>query len=174
MFTQRKSKLTHFNTKNLEKAMGGGYIWLNFKTKIMKTKNFIAFCTFLIIVMYNQKATGQTFIQFENQLPCDVEIHIEDYGPPLMPGQPCTVCNWGTVNVPANSIVSYSLCGSVQEICIVVKKVDGVTITWYNHAFWGSGNFCHGGPGNWITGQTGTSGNCTWTGGFNANGWIIN
>lgn len=153
--------------------LGGGYIWLNFKTIIMKTKNLITILLFLFVVIYNQRANCQTFVQFENQLPCDVEITIEDYGPPLIPGGPCTVCNWGPMTVPANSIVSYTLCGTVQEICITVLKVDGVNVNWYNHAHWGSGGPCHG-TGNWVNGQSGTSGNCTWTGGFNGNGWIIN
>ncbi len=140
----------------------------------METKNYLGFITLLIVMVFNQKVIGQTFVQFENQLPCDVEIHFEDWDAPLIPGGSCQVCNWGSLTIAANSISTYALCGSVQEICVVVTKVDGVAVTWYNHAFWGNNWFCHGGPGNWVTGQSGTSGSCNWTGGFNANGWIIN
>ncbi len=125
-----------------------------------------------LMVLFSFNSNAQTFIQFDNQLPCDVEITIEDYGPPLFLGGPCSVCNSGPITLTPG-ITGYTLCGTAQEICITVLNVDGVAVNWYNHAHWGSTFGCHG-TGNWINGQSGSSGTCIWAGGFNANGWFIN
>lgn len=122
---------------------------------------------FFLISCFNSKAQLLTY--FENKLSCDVVIHIEDYAPPTIAGNPCTVCYSNYITLNANSgPVPYTLCAS-HDICISVYSVDGVVITWYNHANWGFG--CHGGGG--IVGQSGTSGACTWSSNFTINGWEI-
>lgn len=135
----------------------------------MKTEKLIKGLLFVSLLFIGFNSKAQILTYFENKLPCNVEIHIEDYAPPSVPGTPCTVCNSQYITLNANSgPVPYTLCSS-HDICITVYSVDGVLITWYNHANWGLG--CHGGGG--IVGQSGTSGSCTWIANFTINGWEI-
>jgi hypothetical protein len=110
----------------------------------MKVKNLVQ-CLASAVLLFISLSSKAQLTYFENKLPCDVKIFVEDYSPPAIPGTPCSVCYSGYINLPANSgQVPYSLCAN-HDICITVFSVDGVTVTWYNHANWGLG--CHFGGG---------------------------
>ena len=135
----------------------------------MKTKRLIQSVAAIVFLFISYISKAQ-LTYFENKSPCDVKIFIEDYAVPSPAGTPCPVCYSGFINLPANSgQVPYTLCAN-HDICIAVVTVDGVTITWYNHANWGLG--CHGSVQS-IVGQSGTSGACTWSANFTGSGWEI-
>jgi len=117
----------------------------------MKTKNLVA-AIVLFLILFGAAEIKAQFKLHNGLTSCKVVVTYEMWDPN------CDVCSYATVSIPAGSTLTLNNC-NFWDICIVVVAVDGISITWYNHA--NSDGNCHflG-----ITGQSST-GECS--GGWN-------
>lgn len=125
----------------------------------MRTKVFNLIIVLITFFVFSSNLRSQTFA-FTNSITCPVEITFEEgtYVSTPAPGG-CQVCNWSTTTVQPGNTFTFSTCGA--DICIIIVKVDGNTINWYNHAnYLGSSSTlgCHptSGTGPWIIAQNST------------------
>ncbi len=146
--------------------MGGGYICLNFKIIIMKTK--LNFIVLLILMLTSLNAVrAQTPYPLYNNAPCDVILVYEvwDSG--------CSVCQWGQITVPAFSSVNLPVCAGWIEVCINIVDIGG-DVPPSNHTSLGN---CHVMTPYGQTGTTSTTASCpgySWSASQGTSSWTFN
>jgi hypothetical protein len=103
----------------------------------MKSNFFKSFMLLAFLVALNLQTHAQT-VPFTNNFSCDVVVGFELRGP----NPSCDVCDAGSITIPANSTVMYTVgaacSGASVEGCIYVVTIGGASVS-YNHCSW---NIC--------------------------------